>query len=194
MSQEKDNPKHETIIREAKRLFWKHGVSRVTVEEICEKAEVSKRTFYKRFSNKKVLAEIILERILQQTIHQFQSLAEADMPFSEKAKKMILLKFQSSEGISAEFIHDIYKNKKLGLFHYIQEQTEKSKALFADLIDDAKKKGEIRNTVKTEFVMTYLDQLSDLTAKPELVAQYHDTRELIMEAVEFLFYGLGVRQ
>jgi hypothetical protein len=107
---------------------------------------------------------------------------------------MILLKFQSSEGISAEFIHDIYKNKKLGLFHYIQEQTEKSKALFADLIDDAKKKGEIRNTVKTEFVMTYLDQLSDLTAKPELVAQYHDTRELIMEAVEFLFYGLGVRQ
>jgi AcrR family transcriptional regulator len=194
MTKEKQNPKYEQIIYKAKTLFWKHGVTRVTVEEICEQADVSKRTFYKHFSNKKALAKIILERILQQNINQFKSIVYADMPFSDKAKKMILLKFESSEGISAEFINDIYKNKKLGLYQYIQAQTEKSKALFADLINDAKKKGEIRKKVKTEFVMAYLDQLSNMTANPELMAKYNDTREMIMDSIEFLFYGLGVER
>lgn len=194
MSQQPVNPKYEKIIREGKNLFWKHGVTRVTVEEICEQANVSKRTFYKHFNNKKALAKIILEQMVNQNIEQFQSVVFADIPFSEKAKKMILLKFQSSEGISVEFINDIYKNKNLGLYQYIEDQTEKSKALFADLINDAKKKGEVQKTVKTEFVMAYLDQLSNMATNPNLMAKYKNTREMIMEAIEFMFYGLSVKK
>ena len=50
------NRKYDDIMSTGKDLFWKYGIRRVTVEEICEKSNVSKMTFYKYFPNKETLA------------------------------------------------------------------------------------------------------------------------------------------
>lgn len=192
MSKQKGNTKYSLILKEGQKLFWKHGVTRVTVEEICEKAHVSKRTYYKHFSNKKELAKVILERIVEKNQKTFEALVRADQPFAEKAREMILLKFRSSEGISTEFITDIYRNEDLGLTGYIREQSERSQAMFARLIEQARENGEIRQGVGTAFVLEYLNKLAEMTGNNELMNQYHDTRELIMEGIEFMFYGLGL--
>ena len=57
----KHNKKYKQIIATSKELFWKFGIKRVTVEEICSQAHVSKMTFYKFFPNKIELAKIILK-------------------------------------------------------------------------------------------------------------------------------------
>ncbi|NQV51449.1 MAG: helix-turn-helix transcriptional regulator, partial [Candidatus Marinimicrobia bacterium] len=44
-------PKEGDILRTAEKLFMQFGYNRVTVEEICREAKVSKVTFYKYFSN-----------------------------------------------------------------------------------------------------------------------------------------------
>ena len=46
------NPKYLDIFKTAKDLFWKYGIKRVSIEEICKEAKVSKMTFYKFFPNK----------------------------------------------------------------------------------------------------------------------------------------------
>ena len=33
------------LLKIARELFWKHGFKRVSIEEICQKASVSKMTF-----------------------------------------------------------------------------------------------------------------------------------------------------
>ena len=43
--------KREQLIQTGEALFIKHGMRRVTVEEICRQAGVSKPTFYKFFEN-----------------------------------------------------------------------------------------------------------------------------------------------
>ena len=47
------NIKYNQILTKGKELFWKYGIKRVAIEEICKQAHVSKMTFYKYFKNKK---------------------------------------------------------------------------------------------------------------------------------------------
>ena len=57
---EVNSPKVSQIMLAAKDLFWKFGIRKVSIEEICSKANVSKVTFYKYFENKIDLAIFIL--------------------------------------------------------------------------------------------------------------------------------------
>ncbi len=62
-SLETGSPKFVQIVEIASELFRKYGVKRVTVEEICTTAQISKMTFYKYFANKKELADYIIFKI-----------------------------------------------------------------------------------------------------------------------------------
>ena len=42
MEEFKDNKKFQDIVATAKTLFWKHGIKRVTIEELCKEASASK--------------------------------------------------------------------------------------------------------------------------------------------------------
>ena len=57
--------KYQHIVETAEELFFKHSVKRVSVEEICNKANVSKMTFYRYFSNKQELAEHIIHLMFE---------------------------------------------------------------------------------------------------------------------------------
>ncbi len=56
MSNLENNEKYKDILETGQELFWKFGFRRVTIEEICKEAGISKMTFYKYFSNKMDLA------------------------------------------------------------------------------------------------------------------------------------------
>ena len=62
---EKRSEKFESITSAAKSLFWKHGIRRVSIEEICEDAGVSKMTCYKYFSNKTAIAKYLIEDLFE---------------------------------------------------------------------------------------------------------------------------------
>ena len=61
--------KYQQIVETATDLFMRFGVKRVTVEEICRTAQISKMTFYKYFNNKIELAEYIIFSILDNAQH-----------------------------------------------------------------------------------------------------------------------------
>ncbi len=52
---EKEN-RHKTILKAAKKLFFKKGLENTTMDEIAEEAELSKGTLYIYFKSKEVLA------------------------------------------------------------------------------------------------------------------------------------------
>lgn len=47
---------HDRIVTAASKLFYDHGVNPVGIAQICEEANVSKRTLYKHFATKEELA------------------------------------------------------------------------------------------------------------------------------------------
>ena len=80
------SPKFSAIVNKARELFWKHGITRVTVEEICKEANVSKMTFYRFFSNKTELGRTIIDNIMDESVEKYRSLMnEETFPLKKKS-------------------------------------------------------------------------------------------------------------
>jgi len=188
------NKKQQQIIGAGKELFWKYGIKRVAVEEICQRAKVSKMTFYKYFKNKKALAHYILEITVGAALKAYEELIARDCSFTVKVNQMLKMKLEGTKDISQEFMLDIYQNADLGLKPYMEEQGKKSLALTIKFLLDSQKKGDIRQDIKIDFILYYFNQMLVMTTDADLLTKYEKPQDLIMEATEFFFYGIGAKQ
>lgn len=186
--------KYQDIFNTAKDLFWKYGIKRVTIEEICKEAGVSKMTFYKFFRNKIELAKVILKIVIGNSLEKFEQIVNGDLDFHDKVKEMFLIKLESTKDISVEFISDIYKIQDANLHLIINEQRQKSLKIFVDFLIDSQKNGLIRKDLKIEFILYYFEQMTHMMDNKDLVAKYDHPQDLIMESMRFLFYGLFPRK
>lgn len=193
MSDHSQNKKHQHILIAGKALFWKHGVKRVSVEEICSQAEVSKMTFYKFFKNKRELALAILEDTMGIALKKYKELIAKDCSFTDKVNTLLQMKMEGAKDLSQEFIMDIYQNPALNLLPYMEELGKKSLALTIEFLLDSQKKGFIRKGIKIDFILYYFNQMMAMTTDKDLLSKYEKPQDLIMEATEFFFYGIGAK-
>jgi AcrR family transcriptional regulator len=185
-----NNPKYRQLVRTAKDLFWKYGVKRVSIEEICRESSVSKMTFYKFFPNKIELATYIIKKEIGKSLKEFRVLIESEKSFQEKVHQIFVIKHDAARNISAEFINDLYKNPELGLHNIIEELAKKSMQVFMMFLEDSKSKGLIRKEVSLEFILAYQSSVSRMIEDKSLMLNYKRTEDFIMEAMNFLFYGI----
>jgi AcrR family transcriptional regulator len=94
---EADNPspKFIQLVETAHVLFWRYGIKRVSVEEICRTAVVSKMTFYKHFKNKVDLALYVLRMVMQTGLRIYRDIMDRDVPFAEKAADFVQMKMDA---------------------------------------------------------------------------------------------------
>ncbi|MBN2237354.1 MAG: TetR/AcrR family transcriptional regulator [Bacteroidales bacterium] len=194
MSEEKRTEKETQILRTGKKLFWKYGIKKVSIEEICKQAQVSKMTFYKYFQNKRDLVLAILDETVGSALKDYKDLIEKECPFTDKINEMLKMKLEGTNDISKEFMLDIYQNADLGLLPYIEEQSKSSLQLTIGFLKDAQKNGQIRQDIKIDFILYYFNQMISMTTDELLLEKYKTPQDLIMEAMEFFFYGIGAKQ
>ena len=193
MEQYSTNIKYQQIVASGKDLFWKYGIKRVSVEEICKESKVSKVTFYKFFTNKVELAKLILDEIVNKSLNNFQKLIDSDLSFTEKINKMLQLKLEGTKDISQEFMMDLYKNPALEIISYMEKQQEKSLKVTMDFILDSQKRGFLRKEIKVDFILHYFNHMMQMIYDKNLLLKYEKPQDLIMEATNFFFYGIGVK-
>jgi AcrR family transcriptional regulator len=190
----KSNKKYQAIFGTAKDLFWKYGIKRVSIEEICKEAKVSKMTFYKFFPNKIELAKTILSDVIDESMEKWEKLVKSNIPIKEKIEELFTIKFEAANNISMEFINDIYKNPEMGLMPIIEIQGQKSMNLFIEFLKDSQSKGLIRKDIKIEFILYYVNNASKMMDDKQLLCHYEQPQDLIMEMMNFMFYGLSPKE
>lgn len=186
----KRNKKFQQIVITAKELFWKYGIRRVSIEEICTEAPVSKMTFYKFFKNKELLAEYILKEVFAQSSKEYREIMEEDIPFPSKIKRLIEFKNAASVDMSEEFISDIYNNEYPLLQQLFADQLKIGNVEFLRDMTIAQEKGEIRQDIKPEFILYILDDIRVKIMDENLSALYNSKHELMMELINYFFYGV----
>ena len=165
---EKRSGKFEAIVNAAKSLFWKHGIRRVTIEEICQDAGVSKMTCYKYFSNKTAIAKYLIEDMFESGVRAYKEIF-SDISYEEKVKKLVDLKMSNTHEMSQELLDDVYKYQDEELSKTIENIKKKMIGIYLDDIREAQKTGEIRNDVKPEFMLYFLNNLTEMLTDQELV-------------------------
>jgi len=182
--------KYQLLIASARALFMQYGIRRITVEEICEKAGVSKMTFYKHFKNKTDLALFILNREFEEGLERYKKIMERDVPYSEKAKEIIKLKLESSEDIGEEILKDLMASSIPEVAEMMQKITVENFKLFFDDMIVAQKKGEIRKEINPHFIIAMLGKMQEMAADEKVLSMYESPQALTSEIINFFFYGI----
>lgn len=83
-----------SLLAAAKRLFWKHGIKRVSVEDISSEAGLSKMTFYRNFANKEAIAYELMQSLTEAGHARFIEIMDQDEPLPVRLRSMIKMKLE----------------------------------------------------------------------------------------------------
>ena len=172
------------IARTAEALFTRHGIKRVSVEEVCRKAQVSKMTFYKYFSNKIDLVKHIWRAWIEEGFDKVNEISEMDMPFPEKLERILEYKLEIMSKMSPEFIEELL---------HTDIHLDEFSGHFMKFIVQAQQRGNIRSEIRPEFFLAAFDRLNELAREDNLRKVYPDLAEFTREIFNFFYYGVLTR-
>ena len=185
-----DNQKLQQIYTTAKSMFMRYGFKRVSIEEICREASVSKMTFYKFFSNKIGLLKFILKKMTSESLAEYQQILAQDIPYAEKVTQMIQLKMKYTDELSQEFFNDLYKNAEPEILDFWSRKTQEILQLTLQDLKDAQAQGDVRSEIKPEFILYFMNHIYEMVKDDKLLQLYESPQALIKELTLFFFYGI----
>jgi AcrR family transcriptional regulator len=191
MESRKKSKKEITIIRTGRELFWKFGFKKVSVEEICAKADVSKMTFYRIFPNKTELAKKIMDELMDDGMVKFREILTADCPASEKMQRIIALKAEGTREMSQVFVEDVYSDPGSELQLYVMNRSKEAWDGVIDEFKEAQKRGVFRDDFKPELLLSLSKNMTAVLNDPYLTGLYKNPQELILELTRIMAYGIA---
>ncbi|HHV04028.1 MAG: TetR/AcrR family transcriptional regulator [Bacteroidales bacterium] len=179
------------LLESGRILFWKYGFRKVSVEEICQNAGVSKMTFYRYFESKTKFAKQILDHTVEEAMTRFQGIMDSDLSTEDKLHRIILMKMEGTANISREFIEDIYGSRGEELQHYMMQLTGKTAGMIIETFRQAQKKGFFRKDFKPEMLIAMSMKMRDLLTDEHLNSLYSNVNEMIVEITRILTCGIA---
>ena len=182
--------KKQQIEHKAKELFWKHGFKKVTIDEICKKANVSRKTFYTFYENKNALVLFTLSETIETMKLENMKVFESSIPFGEKMEIMLDKKLKFSETISLEFIADLYSPEVGEVHDYFQKFMKESVDISRDFFKSAQEKGEMNPNLNLDFVLFIIKKIGELCSNPELIALFSNAESMTKQVSEYALFGI----
>jgi AcrR family transcriptional regulator len=191
MKEQTSSKKYGKILATARDLFWKHGFKRISIEELCEQAQVSKMTFYKFFPNKIELAKAVFDCEVQGGLKAFKEIVTENTPATEKIRRIVEMKAKGTNNISKEFLHDFYSDRQLGLKEYVDKRTRDA---WTEILNDfrrAQQMGSFRSNMKPELLFFISQKLGELITDENLLKLYSSPQDLVLELTNLMAYGIS---
>ncbi len=122
----------EVLIKVARKLFAKHGISNITMNDIAQAAEKSRRTVYTYFQSKEELLEASIEMEVKKISAAMTKVAVSALPIDKKIIKLIFVRLRMTRSIVrrngclhsdyiviVEHIRKSFDSKEIALFRHI---------------------------------------------------------------------------
>ena len=180
----KKSEKPDQIIKTAIDLFSRFGTKRVTVEEICKTAGVSKATFYKYFKNKLDLIRHIRDELIEIGFNKFDEISAMDISYPEKIELMTRWRIEFFSQMKNEFIHELFS---------LDEVVEEAKQRYLRNISMAQEKGEIQPDLAPELIWLVGEKLNEIIRDESWRTIFTDYGEFQEQMRRLFFFGLLVR-
>ncbi len=185
-----DRPKKEgDILRTAEELFMQFGYDRVSVEEICREASVSKVTFYKYFKNKFGVLDAYMTVRLELGMDVFNRIRTADASLQEKMQALIAMKESAVSHFTPVFYKSLLSGDEL-VQGFMQEWIAQSMKAMRNFLEDGQRNGEIYSGYSVDFLLHIWTVVSADARSEAMMAMFNDDMvKLSKDFMNFLFYG-----
>lgn len=180
------------ILKNGKELFLKYGIRKVTVEDICKKAEVSKMTFYRSFENKYEVARIMLFEYARESYAVFHELFSREVPFPEILEEFLIIKKEQASAVSMEFLRDLYiDNEFMTSLKVLLEDSQKEiMAVVFQSFERARREGWIKKEISTSFILYMMEKIGHMAEDEQLLSIFKDPEEMTEVLTSYMFAGL----
>ena len=125
----------ELIINVARRLFSKHGIGNITMNDVAKAANKSRRTLYTYFLSKEQLLEASIEMEVKKISTAVTKVAMSNLPADKKIIKLVFVRLQMTRSIVrrngcmhsdylfiVEHIRKTFDAKEIALFRHINTE------------------------------------------------------------------------
>jgi AcrR family transcriptional regulator len=184
------SPKFRKLMQTARDLFFRHGIKRVTIDEICQKAGVSRMMFYRYFRNKDAIAMYILDQIYSDAWSKFDEILAGDIPFEEKIRRIAVVKMEMADEYSMEFLNEFLADEDSECGKLLIRKRKESYEFTRKIYTDAQERGDIRKDIKIDFIMFMMEYSLEIVRDERIQGMYPDISQLIHEMFALLFYGM----
>lgn len=185
--------KRVILLATAEPMLKRFGIKRISVEEICAAAQVSKMTFYKYFRNKNDLVKVILTSWIEPAYAQTEAIMSSKLNFPEKIQLLLENKQKMLEQLSDAFLTDyLQDNQEIRAF--IQSWSDKIGRRFTEFLKEAQARGELIVDVKPELFLTYLEKVWELARDTKLAQLYPSYSDYLSVINRIFFYGVVPRR
>jgi AcrR family transcriptional regulator len=172
----------DRIKKSALELFTTHGADKVSMDEIADKADVSKVTIYKYFHSKQKLQREVMDIYIDQILDATEKVLYSDMNFTEKLKFTLGAKLNSPKMADSPDLFEMldkYGQTEGGS----QERLKKRiKEIMFRFYEQGKKEGYIQKSIPFEIFYLYSEifdagvkaksiELKSILADPEAFDQ-----------------------
>ncbi|TNH04554.1 TetR/AcrR family transcriptional regulator [Testudinibacter sp. TR-2022] len=188
--------KSAVIQQTALQLFSQQGWKRVSVDEICQQAKVSRVTFYKHFKNKKALLKQLL----------FEQKEEVRLRFLDFLKQEISLETIISQifKMQEEALNGLYSQPMQADFQYHSDEEmrsffttmEQEKYRFmSHFFQQLQTKRIIQQDFPIALISVFTRKIDELRTDPQLCNLYRGKEhQLNIDALQLMMYGLAYKK
>jgi AcrR family transcriptional regulator len=180
----------DRILAAAETLFFKLGIRKTTIGDICRTASISRMTFYHYFPDKSHVAEAVVNRLIDDMIGTFKRIMDQDVPYSRKIAEFLDIKLNKADGMSKAFIQELFLSPYPRIHELFRRRSDENLQIALDEFRKAQRQGHLRPGVKPEFLMVFLDILTELAVDQRLIRLYPSPRELGSALMNLFFYGI----
>ncbi|MCL2246224.1 MAG: TetR/AcrR family transcriptional regulator [Lentimicrobiaceae bacterium] len=178
------------ILEAAKELFFKHGFKRISIEDICNKAEVSRRTFYVYYENKTDLLIQLLENIRDENLSEIFAINNSNLPFPEKLMQITNYNIAQLEKVTPEFLADINDPACVEVREHYESKKDHADDWMQNFFAEAQKRGEIRPDLDIIFLQRLLNYVIASHKNEEIKKFYPNPAILMRKIADMFFYGI----
>ena len=183
--------KQNDIFEAGKKLFYRYGIKRVTVEEICREANASKMTFYKYFPNKVGLAKIVIDDFYSSALEEYENMMRSDISVEEKVEKTFELKLESASKLDMEFVADLYKYPDETIQKHLRAWQKKNLKTTEKWFIEMKQEGQIMKELTFPVFILYANAIQDFAFNDETIKLFSTTRELARFITRLFIHGIA---
>ncbi len=185
-----------SILERSRELFFKHGYSRLSMDQLAEDLGISKATLYRYFPDKESLLRAVMAETRQWVLSQLRAIVRDDR-LPVKARLTAYLEFVSRfmSGLSRDFVRDL-RQKLPDLWQEMDTfRRQQVFPLVSEVILEGVKKGEIKSDLDGRLFLEMFWYLVQEFMNPEwIISHDYSPSELLESIIDIVFYGIFVEE
>lgn len=183
-------PTRQSILAAACCLFREKGFKKTSIEEMCQRADVSKMSFYRSFKDKIDLFITIFTPIFKEELAWSERLLSCDIPFRAKLDALLKKRKENLVTPFTSLFLELYPTKNPELHAFAKDLQQQIDALNIRFLKLGQHEKVIPKNIKPAIFLLLIQKRDELIMDPALVAIAPSFEERFLIVNEFFYFGL----